>query len=316
VVALVVLLRGRGEGTFEVRAADSATEARLKGARVLLFADGKERYALGPGERTAKVAAGHYALRLESAPDVTLETTDVHFKRGETVTVRATFVPPAVAKKPEPPKVVPKADPPKEDLLAERRAADYLIRNGATIRLSTPGGEVELPPGAALPPGPIRLLHFRIGDQATVTDEGLAALAGCSHVRSFDMQGAKAGTAGLSHLRGITTLEFLAITPNFDDAGVALFDNCANLHGFWVGGSKVTDAGVARLRGRPHLRDVRLSHTDVTDASIAHLKECPELNYLFVMHTKITREAVEDIARAKPKCEIVWNGGTIKPREK
>jgi len=320
VVLLVFFLRGRGEGTFEVRAADSATEARLRGARVLLISGGKERYALGPGDLTAKVATGQYTVRLDGAPDVALDTAEVTFKRGETVTVRAA-VAQSVANKPDPPKPVskpdaPKPDAPKEDLLAERRAADYLSRNGATINLGTPGGEVELPPGAPLPPGPIRLLHFRINEQATATDEGLAALAGCAHLRSIDMQGAKAGPAGLAHLRGIATLEFIAITPNFDDAGVATFDGCANLRAFWAGGTKVTDAGIARLRGRAQLRDVRVSNTDLTDAGLAHLKECPDLTYLFIPGTKVTREGVEDFARAKPKCKIEWTGGVIEPREK
>ena len=529
VVALVFVLRGRGEGTFEVRAADSATEARLKGARVLLLSDGKERYTLGPGDLTGKVATGQYAVRLEGAPDVTLDATEVTFKRGETVTVRAT-VAPAVTKKPEPPvapadagppkpyahfkfdgtdkntgigetstvlkntefqdnalvvsgkyalgatetpdvqigtpnvsygafsvavrfsadefaptpvpilvggiswrwfalsrsaagtltvalnnadlqfaapsaplaarrwtvvacsvsvkdkkviafvdgakvgefdlpadfafrvatsaqrdadkvwttvncangsafkgridellvydtaltaeqlaKVPLKPEPlsaPKENLPAERRAADYLSRNGVTIRLGTPGGEVELPPGAPLPPGPIRLLGFTARGDAGATDEGLAALAGCSHVRHLDLQGAKLGTAGLAHLRGIATLEFLAITPNFDDAGVALFDNCADLAAFWAGGTKITDAGVARLRGRQKLRDVRLSETELTDAGLAHLKECPALEVLYVPNTKVTRAGVEDFARAKPKCRIEWSGGTIEPTAK
>jgi serine/threonine protein kinase len=107
VVALVVLLRGRGEGTFEVRAADSATEARLRGARVVLLDGGKERFSVGPGEQTMKVPAGHYTLRLDGAPGVTLDAAEVNFRRGETVSVRAVAAGAVVAKKPEPPKVVP-----------------------------------------------------------------------------------------------------------------------------------------------------------------------------------------------------------------
>lgn len=189
------------------------------------------------------------------------------------------------------------------------------MRNGVSVRLNTPGGDHDLPAGAPVPPGPIRPLGFTARGAATVTDEGLAALAGCSHVRGIDMQGANAGTAGLAHLRGLASLEFLAIVPNFDDAGVAVFDNCANLRTFWAGGTKVTDAGIARLRGRAQLRVVRVSDTELSDAGLAHLKECPALDYLFIRNTKVTRDGVEDFARAKPKCKIEWSGGIIEPRK-
>jgi serine/threonine protein kinase len=97
------LLLTTPEGTLTVEINDPEVEARFKdGKLVLVGPDGKARYTLS-AERSKKIDAGSYAIRVEGAVGLVVDTSEFSLKKGDKVTVRVTFDP-KVAKKPEPKK--------------------------------------------------------------------------------------------------------------------------------------------------------------------------------------------------------------------
>jgi serine/threonine protein kinase/Leucine-rich repeat (LRR) protein len=74
---------------------------------------------------------------------------------------------------------------------------------------------------------------------------------------------------------------------------------------------EVTDAGLSAFKDCQHLNVLDLTGTPVTDAGLAHLSGLSELKNLPLSKTKVTSNGVERLAKALPRCKIVWDGGII-----
>ena len=98
VSAAVVLRLETKDGALLVEIDDPEVEARLKGGTLTLCGpDGKVRYTLTAGERDKKLPAGPYAIRVEGADGLAIDTPEFTLKRGGKVTVKVTLERPAVA---------------------------------------------------------------------------------------------------------------------------------------------------------------------------------------------------------------------------
>ena len=101
-------------------------------------------------------------------------------------------------------------------------------------------------------------------------------------VRVGFYEGTKVTDAGLVHLKGLTSLQYLGISDN----------------------TKITDAGLVHLKGLTELQSLNLGLTKVTDAGLAHLKGLTSLKKLWLYNTKVTAAGVKQLQQALPNCKI------------
>lgn len=156
---------------------------------------------------------------------------------------------------------VVQADPPAETVGAIRKL-------GGTIRpLGTNPEEWEV------------AFHLR---GRSLTDEGLAQIAGLKNVVYLNLAKTKITGRGLVHLKGLTQLRILHLEM-----------------------TNVDDAGIAHLAGLDNLEYLNLYLTKVTDKSLAHLKGMKKLKKLYVWQTKITDSGVENLKKSLPQLKVV-----------
>ncbi len=160
------------------------------------------------------------------------------------------------------------------------------------------------------------LHRFDLSDNAWVTDDALAELAGMTELRQLSLARTKVTGAGLKHLTKLTKLEKLdlegvrvsdgglaALAPltgvtdlnlrhptgnELTDAGLRHLKAMTGLRVLNLGGAKkVTGSGFAELTCLPKLEILQLSGSGVTDANLAHLAACAELRVLEIENTKL-----------------------------
>ena len=111
-LATVLLRVETANGTLLVEMNDDEVEARIKNGKLILSGpDGKVRYTLTPNDRSKKLDAGPYTIRVEGAGGLALDTPEFTMKKGGEVKVRVTLESTAMGKKnppgkPELPKTV------------------------------------------------------------------------------------------------------------------------------------------------------------------------------------------------------------------
>ncbi len=105
---------------------DEDVEAKIKNGKVILSGpDGKDRYTLSAGERQKTIASGAYAIRVEGADGLSLNTPEFTLIKDGKVKVRVTMAPKVVAK------VQLKKEPLKADAEPERKPKDKEITSEA-----------------------------------------------------------------------------------------------------------------------------------------------------------------------------------------
>jgi hypothetical protein len=98
-LAVVMLRVETANGTLIVEMNDNDVEARIKNGKLILSGpDGKVRYTLTPQDRSKKLEAGPYKIRVEGADGLVLDTTEFTLQKGGEVKVRVTMAPKAVVK--------------------------------------------------------------------------------------------------------------------------------------------------------------------------------------------------------------------------
>jgi Leucine-rich repeat (LRR) protein len=175
---------------------------------------------------------------------------------------------------------------PMAGLDSDRRAAEYVLSIGGTVRIN--GAEREIGAVAELPQGPFRLTSVNLRGNKQVTDASLAAFQDCTNVTYLNLSGTQVTDEGLMHFKdckGLTELRLEGVRVT--DAGLAAFKNC-NLKTFNLGNTPVTDAGLAHLKDCKDLTVCHLLNTPVTDTGLAHLKDCKNLTWLDLRGTKVT----------------------------
>jgi hypothetical protein len=112
-------------------------------------------------------------------------------------------------------------------------------------------------------------------------DEDLGQLRRLQGLKRLDCNGTKITDAGLVHVGGITSLQWL-----------------------WLADTPVTDAGLAHLKGLTGLRELWLNGTGITDAGLAHLKDLTGLEWLFLRGTRVSDDGIANLKRDLPALQI------------
>jgi N-acyl-D-aspartate/D-glutamate deacylase/Leucine-rich repeat (LRR) protein len=171
-----------------------------------------------------------------------------------------------------------------------------------------------------------------------VSDQGLEQIAGLSSLRYLDVSADDIGDDGLARLKPLTGLtELLLNYARLTDAGVANLAGLTSLEHLEMARTRLSDAGLAsickltklkRLNlnytsvtdkgivGLPELVDLRLDSAGVTDAGLEPLEKMQTLKYLNLYHTLVTEKAFEDLKKALPKCQIVFDRDSSLPNRR
>ena len=102
-----------------------------------------------------------------------------------------------------------------------------------------------------------------------ITDAGLAAVKGWTHLKRLNLRGTKITDTTLQHLSGVTSLEVLDIGfVQVTDVGLDALTSLPNLKELVIGGNKLTDVGLQPLRQMPGLMSLDLSGSQRTDSGL------------------------------------------------
>jgi serine/threonine protein kinase/Leucine-rich repeat (LRR) protein len=148
-----------------------------------------------------------------------------------------------------------------------------------------------------------------------VYDAGLVHFKDCKDLTGLDLGELPVTDQGLANFKDCKGLTELWLNrTQVTDAGLVHFKDCKNLAILHLGGTQMNDAGLAHLAGCKKLNTVWLDGTQITDAGLVHLAGLDELTNLILVNTKVTAKAIEELAKALPKCKIEWDGGVIEPK--
>ena len=119
------------------------------------------------------------------------------------------------------------------------------------------------------------LERLDLSGSKSVTDEGVAALAGLRKLRHLDLGGTAITDRALSVLRTFPALESISLWgTQVTDAGMDGLRPCDTLRSVHLGGTRVGDAAVRALAGKPHLHTFH-SGNGLTDEGLAAFHAWP-----------------------------------------
>lgn len=127
--------------------------------------------------------------------------------------------------------------------------------------------------------------------RTSVTDAGLAPLAGMTTIEYLDLSETKVQGPGLANLRGMPLWTLLLQSTQIDDAAFAQLPNLPNLRDLSLAKTRVSSGFVEHLRSFPRLRTLDLSYVPVTDDIVRQLSELP-LEELSLNNTEITAKSL------------------------
>jgi hypothetical protein len=209
------------EGTLVVDVSGDV-DVRYKNGELQIYGDdGKLKYTLKLSERNAKLATGHYTVKVKGADGVELETPEFTMTKNGEVILRVKPKPanppiPGPDLKPDnPQKSTPSPKP------TDREAAEYVLSVGGIVRLNSELRECQQ---GELPKEPFQLTWVALDQNQRVTDQGLAVFDNCKDLEWLSLAGC----------------------PNVTDAGLAHFRNCAKLEFLSLAKTRLTGAGLSR----------------------------------------------------------------------
>jgi hypothetical protein len=143
---------------------------------------------------------------------------------------------------------------------------------------------------------------------STVTDAGLAYLAGLKRLQSLNLANTKVTEAGLAHLKGLTELQSLSLyATKVTGPGLVNLKGMTHLQSLNLMYTPVADAGLVYVKDLTQLQSLDLSGYNLTDAGLVSLHGLIELRYLRLERgpkTKITEAGISALQKALPKCKI------------
>jgi hypothetical protein len=142
-----------------------------------------------------------------------------------------------------------------------------------------------------------------VWDAVSVTDAGVAHLAGLGRLKNVHISKSKITDESLAVLSGLPRMEKLSLQNNhFSDAGLARLKGKGRLKmlAIGLGDFRVTDAGVAALRGCEALEVLDLQGSNVTDQGLEHLRGLTKLKALWLSGTGVTDKGIERLRKAMP----------------
>ncbi len=222
---------------------------------------------------------------------------------------------------------------------SDRKAAEYVLSVDGTVNVNR--GDKALQAVTDLPKDRFDLTAADFQSNTKVTDAGLAAFSGCKNLTDLNLSTCRAvSDIGLAHFKDCTNLlsvdvsvtrvtdtgiaglaandKLFRLTANLTDigdTGLAAFEKHTTIEFLYLNDTKLTDASLKRFAAFKRLSVLQIDGTAVTDAGLAALAGNAALRGLDVRKTKVTAKGVAALAKARPQCQIQWDGGTIEPKK-
>jgi hypothetical protein len=160
-----------------------------------------------------------------------------------------------------------------------------------------------------------------LGCQATTADDALLERLGelpklkVLHLVQLGKEG-KVTERGLKAIAKLPVLDLrLTHSPAANRTFLGVLPPMSTLRALGLVGSLVTDDDLRDLAACSQITALDLEGVAVTDAGLAHLAKMTGLTVLGLKKTKVTKTGVEKLAAALPKCQIIWDQGTIEPKK-
>jgi hypothetical protein len=151
------------------------------------------------------------------------------------------------------------------------------------------------------------LEELYIWDATSITDAGVAHLAGLKNLKNIHMDSSKMTDASLVLLSGLPRIEKMSLQLNtFTDRGFLRLKGQDNLTELWTGHGnfQVTDAGLARFREFKKLELIDLQKSKVTARGLEQLKGMKSLKRVLLGSTGIADSELEPFRQAMPNVKV------------
>jgi hypothetical protein len=148
--------------------------------------------------------------------------------------------------------------------------------------------------------------------KATLTDEGLAPLAGLTGLKSLNLDYTQVTDAGMANLESLTSLEVLEMEgTQVRGPGLVHIRGMQSLQMLDLRRSKLDDAALVHLHGLAALKVLQLAHTRVTGSGLVHLADLPSLETLFLIQTPVGDAGLAGLAGMAHLREINLEGTEV-----
>jgi formylglycine-generating enzyme required for sulfatase activity len=173
--------------------------------------------------------------------------------------------------------------------------------------------------------------------QPSISAEGLQSLAGLP-IHALTISDVELTPAGADAIGRIGVHQTMTLhNVGLDDVGLESLVKNAPFIWLHVPGNQLTTRGLQSLVGSkltvlnisdnnlsdddlvileelPLLNALYLDGNPVSDAALAHVKALPKLTFLHLQRTGVTETGIQDLHESLPKCQIIWDGGTVQPK--
>jgi hypothetical protein len=154
------------------------------------------------------------------------------------------------------------------------------------------------------------LEELLIWDAESVTDGGVAHLAGLKGLKNIHISHSNLTDVSLALLSRLPAIETLSLQQNhFSDEGLARLTGKERLKGLYIGigDLRVTDAGLAHLGDFKKLEGVDVQDSQVTARGLEQLvKDLPNLKQLWLSDKVVTEAEREALRQARPGLKILY----------
>jgi serine/threonine protein kinase/WD40 repeat protein len=230
---------------------------------------------------TIDVEEGQYRVALSAGSDrFQLDKQSVTVTRNDAVRVNVTLRPVAVAgAAPLPPGEV-QGEGAADERAVDRRAAEWALSIGGSIKILAAGEEREVRSVDELPTEDFQLVELHVvNNNKELTDDGMRNLSGLTELRLLAIGATRFTDAGLAHLTALPRLRALDIggSSHVTDAGLAHVGRLTTLTGVGLQWMPVTNAGLEQLTTLKNLTSLALVNAAVDDRGLAHLDSFPHL---------------------------------------
>ena len=158
---------------------------------------------------------------------------------------------------------------PKYASISERKAAEWVLSIGGTVRTSEDGPEIKTT--SALPTDPFRVVFVDLKNNIKASDSGLANLKDCRNLTTLDLRNTQVTDSGMVHFKNCTELKSLYLAgTKVGDAGLVHFKECKKLQALVLSGRQVGDPGLAQFKDCKTLTALDLKDTVVSSAGLAY----------------------------------------------
>jgi hypothetical protein len=148
---------------------------------------------------------------------------------------------------------------------------------------------------------PERVRYLWFGG-ASVSDKGLAHLAGCKNLQWIDLSLTAVTDEGLKHLSAASGLKQLFLEGSkVTDASLAMIAGFKQLEELDLSKLSISDNGLAAIAGMRSVKVLHLTGSPVTDAGLEHLRGLKQLERLEAEGTQVTAEGLGRLRAALPK---------------